>query len=101
MVSKKGYFRQEITDDGRQIEYPQEWDPSKFVKLLPVEVTVRIQNRDVKIKSWLYKVQSLTGGMVPILFLDTDVEGNTPEDKEITFFLYGGDERYRLKCFVA
>ncbi len=97
LVSKKGYFRQEITDDGRQIEHPQEWDPSKYMKLLPVEVTVQIQNRDVKIKAWLYKVQSLTGRIVPILFLDTDVEGNTPEDKEITFFLYGGDERYRLK----
>jgi starch phosphorylase len=42
-------------------------------------------------------MQSLTGGVVPILFLDTDVEGNLPEDKEITSFLYGGDERYRLK----
>ena len=101
LVSKKGYFRQEITWDGRQIEYPQEWDPSKFMKLLPVEVTVRIQNRDVKIKAWLYKMQSVTGGVVPGLFLDTDVEGNIPEDREITFFLYGGDERYRLKQEVV
>ncbi|NIU39556.1 hypothetical protein GWN65_06220, partial [Candidatus Bathyarchaeota archaeon] len=36
-----------------------------------------------------------------ILFLDTDVEGNTPEDREITSFLYGGDERYRLKQEIA
>ncbi|NIO38043.1 alpha-glucan family phosphorylase, partial [Candidatus Bathyarchaeota archaeon] len=36
-------------------------------------------------------------GLVSILFLDTDVEGNTPEDRDITSFLYGGDERYRLK----
>ncbi len=39
----------------------------------------------------------MTGGLVSILFLDTDVEGNTSEDREITSFLYGGDERYRLK----
>jgi len=52
----------------------------------------------VRIKAWLYNAQSLTGGVVPILFLDTDVEENfLPEDREITSFLYGGDERYRLK----
>jgi len=97
LVSKKGYFRQEITQDGWQIEHPQEWNPAQFMKLLPVETTVQIQNRNVKIKAWLYELQSITGGVVPVLFLDTDVEGNPPEDREITFFLYGGDERYRLK----
>ncbi len=97
LVSKKGYFRQEITDDGRQVEHPQEWNPSKFMKLLPVEVTVQIQNKDVKVRAWLHKVQSITGGLVPVLFLDTDVGENTLEDREITFFLYGGDEKYRLK----
>ncbi|MFP3984451.1 MAG: alpha-glucan family phosphorylase [Candidatus Bathyarchaeia archaeon] len=97
LVSKKGYFRQEITAEGRQIEHPQEWDPAEFTKLLPSETKVQIQNRKVKIKTWLYEVQSITGGVIPVLFLDTDVEGNTPEDREITSFLYGGDERYRLK----
>ena len=97
LVSKRGYFRQEITKEGRQIEHPVEWDPSKIMELLPTEVKVQIQNRDVKVKAWLYNVQSLTGGVVPIFFLDTDVEGNFPEDREITSFLYGGDERYRLK----
>jgi len=97
LVSKKGYFRQQITEDGRQIEHPDEWNPSQFMKELPVEVKVRIQHRDVKIKAWLHPFHSLTGGMVPVLLLDTDMEGNAPEDREITHFLYGGDERYRLK----
>jgi len=97
LVSKKGYFRQEITKEGKQIERPVEWEPSKIMELLPTEVKVQIQKREVRIKAWLYNVQSLTGGVVPILFLDTDVEENFPEDIEITSFLYGGDERYRLK----
>jgi starch phosphorylase len=97
LFSKKGYFRQEITKEGKQIEYPVEWEPPKTMKLLPTEVYVQIQKRVVRIKAWLYNVQSLTGGVVPILFLDTDLEGNYPEDREITSFLYGGDERYRLK----
>jgi starch phosphorylase len=37
------------------------------------------------------------GGMVPILFLDTDVEGNAQEDRGIADLLYGGDEAYRFK----
>ena len=48
-------------------------------------------------ESWLYDLQSPTGGLVTVLFLDTDVPENDPEDREITSFLYGGDERYRLK----
>jgi starch phosphorylase len=35
--------------------------------------------------------------MVPILFLDTDMEENAPEDRRITDSLYGGDKTYRLK----
>ena len=97
LVSKKGYFRQEITKDGKQVEHPVEWDPSKFMTMLPVDVKVQIQRRDVRVKTWLYNMKSLTGGLVPVLFLDTDIEGNAPEDREATSFLYGGDEGYRLK----
>jgi starch phosphorylase len=42
-------------------------------------------------------VKSLTRGCVPIFFLDTDVQENLPEDREITSSLYGGDTAYRLK----
>jgi starch phosphorylase len=97
LLNKKGYFRQEITKDGKQIEHPVAWDPSKFMELLPIETKTKIQKRDVCVKAWLYNLQSLTGGAVPVLFLDTDIEGNLTEDKEITSFLYGGDEKYRLK----
>ena len=97
LVSRKGYFKQELTGKGKQIEHPDEWTPSKFMNELPTEVRLQIQGREVRTKAWFYDHQSLTGGLVSILFLDTDVEGNTPEDRDITSFLYGGDERYRLK----
>jgi starch phosphorylase len=97
LVSKKGYLKQKITPDGWQIEYPEEWDPSKFMKLLPETVTVKIAGRDVRIGVWVYEQESLTGGTIPVFFLTTDVEGNAQEDREITDFLYGGDEKYRLK----
>ncbi|HKZ93625.1 MAG TPA: alpha-glucan family phosphorylase [Candidatus Bathyarchaeia archaeon] len=97
LISKKGCFRQELTDEGRQVEQPDPWEPSEFMQPLPAEAKVQIQGRDVHIRAWLYTVESQTGGVVPVYFLDTDVERNSPEDREITSFLYGGDERYRLK----
>jgi starch phosphorylase len=97
LVSKKGYLKQKITPDGKQLDYPEEWEPSKFMRLLPVTVTVKIGDRNVKVGVWAYDQESLTGGIVPVLFLTTDVEGNAQEDREITDFLYGGDYTYRLK----
>ena len=97
LVSKKGYFRQELDEKGRQIESADPWDPSQYTTLLPTKISVHIEGRDVAVQAWLYKVRSLTGGIIPIFFLDTDVEGNIPEDREITSCLYGGDLAYRLK----
>ena len=97
LISKKGYLKQKISADGWQIDFPEEWDPSDYMKLLPETANVKISGRDVKIGVWAYEQESLTGGTIPVLFLTTDVEGNSQEDREITDFLYGGDEKYRLK----
>ncbi len=97
LISRKGYLRQKITEEGEQLEYPEEWNPSEYTSMLPPTVEVPIEGRRVKIRAWFYEHQSVTGGVVPILFLDTDLEENQPEDRGITDFLYGGDERYRLK----
>jgi starch phosphorylase len=97
LISKRNYFKQKLDANGRQSEQPREWNPEKLLVLLPNEVYVQIEGRAVKVKAWLYKYKSVTGGVVPVIFLDTDHDGNTPEDREITFYLYGGNERYRLK----
>lgn len=97
LLSKKGYFRQDIDNNGRQIEYPVQWEPSKFMTLRPKKVKVQIEGRDVYIQAWCYKVKSVTGGEVDVYYLDTDIVENTQEDRDITAVLYGGDDRYRLK----
>ena len=97
LVSNKGYFRQILDPFGNQIEHTDEWNPARLMTLLAEQVSVKIQNRDVKVRAWLYTCKSLTGGSVPIVSLDTDVEGNEWEDRRITDSLYGGDQRYRLK----
>ncbi|UCH03273.1 MAG: alpha-glucan family phosphorylase, partial [Candidatus Bathyarchaeota archaeon] len=99
LVSKEGYFCQDINENGQQIESPEPYDPSKYMDSLPENVDVQIQGRNVKVKAWCYKYTSphASEGVIPILFLDTDVHGNQQEDRKITSVLYGGDQRYRLK----
>jgi glycogen phosphorylase len=97
LVSRKGYLRQVLDSQGLQTAYPDEWDPSRLLTPLTERVIVHIGNRKVVVKAWLYRLHSLTGGEVPIIFLDTDAEENALQDREITHYLYGGDDRYRLK----
>jgi len=97
LLSKKGYFTQDIDKTGWQIEHPAEWEPSRYMQLLPQKVVVQVEGREVSVQAWLYNVVSLTGGIIPVFFLDTDISDNAKEDREITSSLYGGDKTYRLK----
>lgn len=97
LLTKKGYFIQELDESGRQSELPVSWSPSKYMELLPTKISVQIEGREVLVQAWQFNVESLTKGCVPIFFLDTDIEGNSPGDREITQSLYGGDLAYRLK----
>jgi glycogen phosphorylase len=96
LLSENGYFHQKIDENGNQIELPIQFHVSKFLKLLPAETTVNIENRVVKIRSWLYQYKGINNFIVPIYFLDSNIEGNTEWDRSLTKFLYGGDEKYRL-----
>jgi len=96
LVSRKGYFNQEITRDGRQIEYVQLWDPEQHATALPAKVSVEIEGRRVWIGGWLYEMAGHMGGSQPVLLLDTDLSDNDLPDRELTDFLYGGDTHYRL-----
>jgi len=101
LITRKGYFNQEIDSSGWQKEAPVKWDPAKYMTLLPQKVKVQIEGRDVSIQAWLYRVISPTGGKVPVLFLDTDLSENAPGDRAITDTLYGGDSAYRIKQEVV
>jgi len=97
LVSRAGYFRQEIDAGGRQIEQPASWDPARFARALDAKIAVPIEGRAVWIGAWLYELEGHMGGLQPVLLLDTDLDENRREDREITHTLYGGDETYRLK----
>jgi len=96
LVSHAGHFRQEIDDQGRQIEHPDPWSPEQWAKPLEAKVSVPMEGRNVWVGGWLYILEGHLGGRQPVIFLDTDLNENSQEDRLITHYLYGGDVAYRL-----
>lgn len=98
LIHRKGYFRQEIDENGWQKEFPEVWNPADHMMLLPNKIHIKIEGRDVAVQAWVYDIiNPITKWFVPIFFLDTDLPENSPADRELTDHLYGGDDRYRLK----
>ncbi|MGA7181632.1 MAG: alpha-glucan family phosphorylase [Thiobacillaceae bacterium] len=97
LVSRAGYFRQEIDPQGRQIEHPDDWDPGRYATRLQAAVALTLEDRQVWVGGWLYVLSSRVGPGVPVLLLDTDLPVNHHEDRDITHHLYGGDQTYRIK----
>ena len=99
LLYRNGYFVQHITKNGEQIS---NYVPQKFSQL-PIssvmdkqggwqKISVALPGRIVYAKAWLCKV-----GRVPLYLLDTDIEDNNEQDRQITAQLYGGNPEMRLK----
>jgi len=97
LVSRAGYVRQEIDAGGRQLALPNPWVPEQFTAPLDAMVAVSIEGREVWIRPWLFPLTCPLGHCIPVLLLDTDLDQNSPDDRQITDHLYGGDQAYRLK----
>ena len=94
-----GYFEQRIGADDRQHEVYVEQDFSTLpMRRLhdgegrPILIEVPIAARRVRAQLWWVAV-----GRVPLILLDTNVEGASAEDRAITARLYGGDHLLRLE----
>jgi starch phosphorylase len=96
LLYRKGYFNQVIDQQGQQGEKAVMWDPASHMELLPNRVHVMIGGRKVSVQAWLYKMVGVRGDVLPIFFLDTDIEGNGKDDRALSHVLYGGDSAYRL-----
>jgi len=99
LLYRYGYFTQGISISGDQIA---ESRPHKYtdLPLIPVRdekgewihVMLALPGRTLVAKAWKVCV-----GRIDLYLLDTDIEGNTSEDKAITHHLYGGDWHNRFK----
>ncbi|HTL52005.1 MAG TPA: alpha-glucan family phosphorylase [Planctomycetota bacterium] len=94
-----GYFQQKINADGWQNEYYPDLDFHNLPATLeckedgrPVTITVDYPGRTLNVQCWRIQV-----GRVPLYLLDTNRPDNTPEDRQLTARLYGGDTEHRLK----
>jgi starch phosphorylase len=95
----QGYFKQRL-----DLDY---WQQEDYIdvdsRLLPIQpavdgagepARVTIETRTGAIAARVWKVMV---GRNILLLLDSDVDGNHPEDRELTARLYGGDERVRIR----
>jgi starch phosphorylase len=96
LLYRQGYFHQRLNLDGTQNEEPERWVIGDFLEEMPAKVAVRIENRNVAIRAWLYEQVGTSGYQVPVYFLDTNLEENSEWDRTLSHFLYGGDMRYRF-----
>ena len=97
LLSRAGYFRQELDTNGVQVEHPDWWDIERWCTPLNAMVAVEIERKPVWIRPWLYIHSCPHGHQIPILLLDTQLDQNAEADRDLTHFLYGGDDAYRLK----
>ena len=96
LVSREGYFRQQIDAEGNQLESPDPWQPEHRAAMLDAKIALTIEGRTVWVGGWLYVLKGHMNGRQPVILLDTDLADNCEEDRAITRNLYGGDNRYRL-----
>ncbi len=95
----QGYFKQQLDSDGFQHEEYLDtkvenlaMEPANDKNGKPITVSIDTLDGKLLAKVWLMRV-----GRVPLYLLDCDVEGNRPEDRELTSRLYGGDVRTRIR----
>jgi starch phosphorylase len=96
LLHRRGYFYQRLDRTGWQSEEPVAWAVNDFAEALEPRVSVEIEGRPVQIRAWRHLVTGMSGQTVPVYLLDTDLPENSPWDRTITDFLYGGDSHYRL-----
>lgn len=96
---REGYFEQDLDRNGHQIEFYPENDVHK----LPVNPAYDASGNHVKISVPLAEgplvaaVWRLDVGRIPLFLLDTNLNENRPEFREISGRLYGGDKLNRLR----
>jgi glycogen phosphorylase len=96
LAHRKGYFRQHLDAQGNQTEEADPWTPENVLQAVPRTFKVQIEQRDVHVRAWRYNIHGLSGFIVPVYLLDTDLPENTEWDRTLTDTLYGGDQHYRI-----
>ena len=99
LLYRQGYFLQTIDSEGRQAATYRDSDfdelpvmPAVLDSGEEVHIQVELPGRRVEVKVWQARV-----GLIKLYLLDTDLERNTPHDRDIAHRLYGGDRTTRIE----
>jgi len=99
LLYRNGYFRQYLSADGWQQEaYPEHdfytlpIEQMRYTDGTPVTVRIDLPDNAVFCKVWRANV-----GRIPLYLLDTNVQENSPADRDITAKLYGAGTELRIK----
>src|SRR5205807_1109322 len=94
----QGYFRQRLDTNS--------WQHEDYIALDHRELPIRpalsdgvpvVVSIETRTGTLLARVWQLSVGRITLYLLDSNVEGNQPEDRELTARLYGGDQRVRIR----
>ncbi len=88
---REGFFRQKIAQQSQREHYERQDPESLGATDTGIVITVPLFGRDVAACLWRFNV-----GRIPLILLDTDIDGNIESDRRITDRLYSGDRRHRL-----
>jgi glycogen phosphorylase len=93
-----GYFNQHITEDGWQEarNIPLKFNnlpvlPVRDPEGNPLTISIELPGREVFARLWEIHV-----GRIPLYLLDSNVDGNSPNDRELTSRLYISDLELRI-----
>ena len=99
LLYRYGYFTQRLSAQGAQ---EATYEAQNFYKLpiSPVRdevgnwltITIAFPGRTLSARVWKCQV-----GRTDLYLLDADIEDNLEEDRQVTYYLYGGDWENRLK----
>ncbi len=99
LLYKQGYFSQKINGYGQQETEYKNVDiydlpikPVKDEKGDDLTIYVKFPKRRLYLKVWQVDV-----GRVTLYLLDSDIEKNNVEDRDVTLKLYGGDQEMRIR----
>ena len=99
LLYKNGYFNQKINGYGDQETEYKNIDlydlpitPVKDNKGEDLTIYVKFPKRRIYLKVWQVNV-----GRVTLYLLDSDIDKNNEEDRDVTLRLYGGDQEMRIR----
>lgn len=99
LLYQQGYFSQRMNSEG--------WQEEDYINLVPETLPLEqvldtrgnplIVRVDTRSNPLLARVWQLQVGRVRLMLLDSNIEDNSKEDRELTSRLYGGDQVLRIR----